>query len=230
MKSLKEMKYLLLDLDGVCYGSHNGYPLEKVFGLVSKRMTLFIQEKLGLDEKKAKELQTNYFYKYNTSLNGLMLHHNVIGDEFLKYVHDIDISFMKEDKILRIELENLDMEKFIFTNGSAEHAQNILTRLGIYDLFGKEKVFDIKDAGYVPKPEAQTFDLMVKKFGIKPKETIYIEDIAKNLSIGFEKGCTTVWLINDEHFGKIDSDKDYISHKIENLSLFLKEIRLLKSK
>ena len=224
------MKYLLLDLDGVCYGSHNGYPLEKVFGLVSKRMTLFIQEKLGLDEKKAKELQTNYFYKYNTSLNGLMLHHNVIGDEFLKYVHDIDISFMKEDKIMRNELENLDMEKFIFTNGSAEHAQNILTRLGIYDLFGKEKVFDIKDAGYVPKPEAQTFDLMVKKFGIKPKETIYIEDIAKNLSTGFEKGCTTVWLINDEHFGKIDSDKDYISHKIENLSLFLKEIRLLKSK
>ena len=230
MKSLKEMKYLLLDLDGVCYGSHNGYPLEKVFGLVSKRMTLFIQEKLGLDEKKAKELQTNYFYKYNTSLNGLMLHHNVIGDEFLKYVHDIDISFMKEDKIMRNELENLNMEKFIFTNGSAEHAQNILTRLGIYDLFGKEKVFDIKDAGYVPKPEAQTFDLMIKKFGIKPKETIYIEDIAKNLSTGFEKGCTTVWLINDEHFGKIDSDKDYISHKIENLSLFLKEIRLLKSK
>ena len=230
MKSLKEMKYLLLDLDGVCYGSHNGYPLEKVFGLVSKRMTLFIQEKLGLDEKKAKELQTNYFYKYNTSLNGLMLHHNVIGDEFLKYVHDIDISFMKEDKIRRNELENLNMEKFIFTNGSAEHAQNILTRLGVYDLFGKEKVFDIKDAGYIPKPEAQTFDLMVKKFGINPKETIYIEDIAKNLSIGFEKGCTTVWLINDEHFGKIDSDKDYISHKIENLSLFLKEIRLLKSK
>ena len=224
------MKYLLLDLDGVCYGSHNGYPLEKVFGLVSKRMTLFIQEKLGLDEKKAKELQTNYFYKYNTSLNGLMLHHNVIGDEFLKYVHDIDISFMKEDKIMRNELENLNMEKFIFTNGSAEHAKNILTRLGIYDLFGKEKVFDIKDAGYVPKPEAQTFDLMVKKFGINPKETIYIEDIAKNLSIGFERGCTTVWLINDEHFGKIDSDKDYISHKIENLSLFLKEIRLLKSK
>ena len=230
MKSLKEMKYLLLDLDGVCYGSHNGYPLEKVFGLVSKRMTLFIQEKLGLDEKKAKELQTNYFYKYNTSLNGLMLHHNVIGDEFLKYVHDIDISFMKEDKIMRNELENLDMEKFIFTNGSAEHAENILTHLGVYDLFGRDKVFDIKDAGYVPKPEAQTFDLMVKKFGIKPKETLYLEDIAKNLSIGFKRGCTTVWLINDEHFGKIDSDKDYISHKIENLSLFLKEIRLLKSK
>ena len=229
MKNLKNKKNLLLDLDGVCYGKHNNYSLERVFGQVSKRMTMFISEKLKIDMNKAKELQTNYFYKYNTSLNGLMIHHDIVPEEFLKYVHTIDLSFMKEDKVMRNELEKLDMEKFIFTNGSAEHAENILTHLGIYDLFGRDKVFDIKDAKYVPKPEAKTFDLMVKRFGINPKETIYIEDIAKNLSIGYERGCTTVWLINDEHFGKIDSDKDYISHKIENLSLFLKEIRLLKS-
>ena len=229
MKDLKTMKYLLLDLDGVCYGKHNNYSLEKVFGQVSKRMTMFISERLKINMNEAKKLQTNYFYKYNTSLNGLMIHHDIPPEEFLKYVHTIDLSFMKKDMIMRNELEKLDMEKFIFTNGSAEHAKNILTHLGIYDLFERDKVFDIKDAGYVPKPEARTFDLMVEKFGINPKETIYIEDIAKNLSIGYERGCTTVWLINDEHFGKIDSDKEYISHKIENLSLFLKEIRLLKS-
>jgi len=229
MKNLKNKKNLLLDLDGVCYGKHNNYSLERVFGQVSKRMTMFISEKLKIDMNKAKELQTNYFYKYNTSLNGLMIHHDIVPEEFLKYVHTIDLSFMKEDKVMRYELEKLDMEKFIFTNGSAEHAENILTHLGIYDLFGRDKVFDIKDAGYVPKPEAKTFDSMVKRFGINPKETIYIEDIAKNLSIGYERGCTTVWLINDEHFGKMDADKDFISHKIENLSLFLKEIRLLKS-
>ena len=229
MNNIKEMKYLLLDLDGVCYGKHNNYSLERVFGQVSKRMTMFISERLKINTEEAKKLQTNYFYKYNTSLNGLMIHHNIPPEEFLKYVHTIDLSFMKEDKVMRNELEKLDMEKFIFTNGSAEHAENILTHLGVYDLFGRDKVFDIKDAKYVPKPEAKTFDLMVKKFGIEPKKTIYVEDIAKNLSIGYERGCTTVWLINDEHFGKMDSDKNYISHKIENLSLFLKEIRLLKS-
>ena len=229
MKNFKEMKYLLLDLDGVCYGKHNNYSLEKVFGQVSQRMTMFISERLKIDMAEAKKLQTDYFYKYNTSLNGLMIHHDIPPEEFLKFVHTIDLSFMKEDKIMRSELEKLDMEKFIFTNGSAEHAKNILTHLGVYDLFGRDKIFDIKDAGYVPKPEAKTFDLMVKKFGLNPKETIYIEDIAKNLSIGYERGCATVWLINDEHFGKMDSDKDYITHKIENLSLFLKEIRILKS-
>ena len=224
------MRYLLLDLDGVCYGKHNNYSLEKVFGQVSNRMTKFISDRLKIDLNEAKKLQTDYFYRYNTSLNGLMIHHDIPPQEFLKYVHSIDLSFMKEDKIMRDELQKLNMEKFIFTNGSAEHAENILTHLGIYDLFGREKVFDIQDAGYIPKPEPKTFDLMLKKFEIDPKETIYIEDIAKNLSIGYERGCMTVWLINDEHFGKIDSDKDYILHKIENLSLFLKEIRLLKNK
>ena len=181
MKNIKEMKYLLLDLDGVCYGKHNNYSLERVFGQVSKRMTMFISERLKINTEEAKKLQTNYFYKYNTSLNGLMIHHNIPPEEFLKFVHTIDLSFMKEDKVMRNELEKLDMEKFIFTNGSAEHAENILTHLGVYDLFGRDKVFDIKDAKYVPKPEAKTFDLMVKKFGIEPKKTIYVEDIAKNL-------------------------------------------------
>ena len=64
---------------------------------------------------------------------------------------------------------------------------------------------------------------------INPKETLYIEDIAKNLSIGKERGAITAWLINDEYWGKKESDKEFIDFKIENLSLFLKEIRLLQN-
>ncbi len=222
MIELKNKKNLLLDLDGTVYQD-----LESVFGQVSKLMTKYISEKLNIDLKKAKELQTNYFYKYNTSLNGLMIHHDIPPLEFLNYVHNIDLSFMKKDLILREQLEKLDMRKLIFTNGSADHAKNILSHLGIEDLF--EGIFDITDAKYQPKPEPNAFDLMVKKFGINPKDTIYVEDIAKNLSIGKERGCSTVWLINNEQWGKKDSDQDYIDHKIENLSLFLKEIRLLKS-
>jgi len=221
MKELKYKKNLLLDLDGTVYKD-----LESVFGQVSKLMTKYISEKLGVTMKEAKELQTNYFYKYNTSLNGLMIHHDIPPKEFLRYVHDIDLSFMKKDFILRENLENLDMRRLIFTNGSTEHAKNVLSHLGIDDLF--EDIFDITDAEYRPKPAPEAFDLMTKKFNIDAKDTIYIEDIAKNLSIGKERGCTTVWLINNEAWGKLESDKDYIDYKIENLSLFLKEIRLLK--
>ena len=222
MKELINKKNLLLDLDGTVYQD-----LDSVFGQVSKLMTKYISEKLNLDLKKAKELQTNYFYKYNTSLNGLMVHHDIPPKEFLKYVHNIDLSFMKKDMILREELDKLNMRKLIFTNGSTDHAKNVLRHLGIDDLF--EDIFDITDAEYQPKPEPNAFDLMIKKFKLDPDDTIYVEDIAKNLSIGKKRGCTTVWLINNEEWGKMESDKDFIDYKIENLSLFLKELRLLKS-
>ena len=222
MNGLKNIKNILFDLDGVLYQD-----LEAVFGQVSRRMTEYISYNLGLDLKKAKELQTNYFHKYNTSLNGLMIHHNIKPEEFLKYVHDIDLSFMKKDIVLRSELENLNLKKFIFTNGSKDHANNITAHLGINDLF--DGLFDIVDAQYSPKPTAKAFDLMINKFKIDPKETLYIEDIAKNLSIGKERGTITVWLINDEYWGKKESDKEFIDYKIENLSLFLKEIRLLQN-
>ena len=218
---MKNIKNILFDCDGVLYQD-----LEAVFGQVSKKMTEYISKKLNIDLIKAKELQTNYFHKYNTSLNGLMIHHDIPPEEFLKYVHEIDLSFMKKDLALREELEKLNIKKFVFTNGSREHVKNITTHLGIEDLFNG--IFDIVDAKFHPKPEAKAFDLMAKKFNINPKETLYIEDIAKNLSIAKERGATTVWLINDEYWGKKDSEKGFIDYKIKNLSLFLKEIRLLK--
>ena len=222
MIKLKNIKNILFDCDGVLYQD-----LEAVFGQVSKKMTEYISKKLNLDLKVAKELQRSYFHKYDTSLNGLMIHHNIPPKEFLDYVHDIDLSFLEKDKTLRNELESSNLRKFVFTNGSKEHVKNITTSLGIDDQF--ENVFDIVDAKYNPKPAAKAFDLMLEKFKIDPKETLYIEDIAKNLSIGKERGTTTAWLINDEYWGKKESDKEFIDYKIENLSLFLKEIRLLKN-
>jgi len=222
MIKLKNIKNILFDCDGVLYQD-----LEAVFGQVSKKMTEYISKKLNLDLKVAKELQRSYFHKYDTSLNGLMIHHNIPPKEFLDYVHDIDLSFLEKDKTLRNELESTNLRKFVFTNGSKEHVKNITTSLGIDDQF--ENVFDIVDAKYNPKPAAKAFDLMLEKFKIDPKETLYIEDIAKNLSIGKERGTATAWLINDEYWGKKESDKEYIDYKIENLSLFLKEIRLLKN-
>ena len=121
MKNLKNIKNILFDLDGVLYQD-----LEAVFGQVSKKMTEYISKKLNLDLKKAKELQTNYFHKYNTSLNGLMIHHDIDPEDFLNYVHDIDLTFMKKDLVLRNELENLKTKKFIFTNGSKNHAKNMI--------------------------------------------------------------------------------------------------------
>ena len=174
MKNLDNIKNILFDCDGVLYED-----LEAVFGQVSKRMTQYISNKLNIDSKKAKELQTSYFHKYNTSLNGLMIHHDVDPKDFLKFVHDIDLSCLKINQNLRNELININLKKYVFTNGSEEHAKNIIRHLGIEDLF--DGSFDIVDCNFIPKPALEPYEKLAKKFNINPKVTVFIEDIAKNL-------------------------------------------------
>ena len=222
MKDFKNIKNFIFDCDGVLYKD-----LDAVFGQVSKKMGKYISRKLNVDLKKAKELQRNYFHKYNTSLNGLMIHHKIDPHEFLKYVHDINLDFLKKDTLLREELLKLDVKKFVYTNGSRDHVNNITKHLGIDDLF--DGVFDIVDGQFIPKPQIEPFKVLIKKFDINPEETVFIEDIAKNLSVKKELNLKTVWLINDEYWGKQDSDKNYIDVKIENLTSFLKEINILKA-
>ena len=221
MKEFKKIKNFIFDCDGVLYDD-----LEGVFGQVSKRMTEYISQKLDLSLEKAKELQTNYFHKYNTSLNGLMIHHDIDPQEFLKYVHDINLDFLKKDLKLRKELIELKTKKFVFTNGSHEHASNITETLGIRDLF--DGFFDITDCNFIPKPSIEPYKKLIDKFNIKPSETVFIEDIAINLEPAKKLGMKTVWLKNNEYWGKKDSDKKFVDLKIENLSSFLKEINIIK--
>ena len=221
MKEFKKIKNFIFDCDGVLYDD-----LEGVFGQVSKRMTEYISQKLDLSLEKAKELQTNYFHKYNTSLNGLMIHHDINPEEFLKYVHDINLDFLKKDLKLRKELIELKTKKFVFTNGSHEHASNITKTLGISDLF--DGFFDITDCNFIPKPSIEPYKKLIDKFNIKPSETVFIEDIAINLEPAKKLGMKTVWLKNNEYWGKKDSDKKFVDLKIENLSSFLKEINIIK--
>ena len=56
-----------------------------------------------------------------------------------------------------------------------------------------------------------------------------LEQDIKDIAIKQLGGDKAYNALDSDAKKKIDSYKDYIYHKIENLSLFLKEIRLLKS-
>ena len=66
---------------------------------------------MNVDLVKAKEIQKKYFYEYGTTLSGLMKHDNIDPQEFLEFVHDIDISWLPKDEILREELIKLKKKK-----------------------------------------------------------------------------------------------------------------------
>ena len=221
MKDLVDIKYWIFDLDNTLYSGQT-----QVFSEVDKKMSSFISKKLNVDLVKAKKIQKEYFYEYGTTLSGLMNHDDIDPQEFLEFVHDIDISWLPKDEILREELIKIKEKKIIFTNGSHAHVENVTKQLDIDGLF--DGVFDITDANYVPKPHLNPYQELIKKFDLDPNQSILIEDIAHNLEQAKNLGMKTCWLENDEAFAKKDANKPYIDYKIKNLPSFLQEINILK--
>ena len=221
MKNLLKVKYWIFDLDNTLYSGQT-----KVFSEVDKKMSTFISKKMNVDLIKAKEIQKKYFYEYGTTLSGLMKQDNINPHDFLEFVHDIDISWLPKDLKLREELVKIKEKKYIFTNGSHAHVDNITKQLGIDGLF--DGAFDIVDANFVPKPHIDPYNKIIAKFNIEPTKSILIEDIAHNLEQAKNLGMKTCWLENDEAFAKKDAHKPYIDYKIKNLPSFLQEINILK--
>ena len=222
MKDLIDIKYWIFDLDNTLYNGQT-----KVFSEVDKKMSAYISKKLNISLIKAKDLQKKYFYENGTTLSGLMKHNNIDPYEFLEFVHEIDISWLPKDKLLRNELIKIKEKKFIFTNGSHSHVRNVTEQLGISDLF--DGAFAITDANFIPKPFKEPYEKLIKKFNIEPAKSILIEDIAHNLEQAKNLGMKTCWLENEETFAKKDADKPYIDYKIKNLPSFLQKINILKA-
>ena len=220
MKDLTSIKFWLFDLDNTLYDGAT-----KVFDQVDKKMSKFISEKLNVSIEEARKIQKNYFQEYNTTLNGMIKNHKIDADEFLEFVHDVDLSFLNRDKNLEDEIKKLDGKKIIFTNGSRAHALNVTKRIGIDKLF--DGIFDIRDCEFIPKPSKEPYKKLVESYKIEPQYCIFFEDIARNLKPAHELGMKTVWIKNDEPWAAEYSESDFINYKTDNLAKFLKEINEL---
>ena len=222
MKALHLIKYWIFDLDNTLYAGKT-----RVFEQVNKRISKYISEKLNVSIEEAKKIQKNYFYEYNTTLNGMIKNHKIDANEFLEFVHNVNIDFLKEDPKLKEELKQLEGKKFIFTNGSRKHALNIIQRIGIDQSF--DGIFDIVDSDFIPKPAIEPYKKLVEKHTIDPNLCVLVEDIARNLKPAYEMGMTTVWIENEVPWAKKFSDANFINYKTNNLCEFLKKINLLKA-
>ena len=207
----------IFDLDNTLYPASSN-----LFARVSKRMTYFIQKEFQLEEEPARDLQRKMFRKYGTTMRGLMTEYDMDAEEFLHFVHDIDVSDMNKDLELAELLSKLPGRRLIYTNGSVPHAKRITGQLGIEHLF--EDIFDIVASRFVPKPAPEPYDEMINKFKVDPKRSLMVEDMAKNLRPAADLGMITVWLRHSKDWSSEDSVGGHIHHEIDDLKLWLKSI------
>lgn len=229
MTDLRHIDRWIFDLDNTLYAAEC-----RLFDEIDARMSAYIRERLSIEHEDARKLQKDYYVRYGTTMAGLMREHGVDPDHFLDYVHDIDLAPISENRALAGAIDALPGEKYIYTNGSVAHAENVAGALGVFHLF--DGVFDIKAADYTPKPHREPYEAFVRRFNIAPERAVMFEDLAHNLETPKALGMTTVLVcsaadwIGDEPAEKrparIGDTADHIDHTTDDLTGFLKSAQV----
>ena len=219
----RHVRSWIFDLDNTLYRADNG-----IFAQIESRMTDYVTTLLKLPRDEARVRQKELYRRYGTTLNGLMREHDVDAEDYLNFVHDIDLGSLGPDAALAQALENLPGRRFVFTNGCRDHAARILDRLQMTHLF--ESVWDIRTMNFVPKPQACAYDSVIGASGVDPARAAMFEDLARNLVPARAMGMTTVWLKTDAPWGNhgplLDVKPGDIDHETENLADFLNSTRI----
>jgi putative hydrolase of the HAD superfamily len=223
-KRFESIRDWVFDLDNTLYPHHSN-----LFSQIDVKMTSYVAELLQLSREDAHLLQKQLYKEHGTTLNGLMLRHNIDPDDFLEKVHDIDYSWVAPNPSLGAAIQALPGRKFIFTNGDRPHAERTARQLGILDHF--DDIFDLVAAELTPKPARQTYDRFVELHNVVGSNASMFEDLARNLTVPKHLGMTTVLIVPrnfEPTFSEIwERDAEYedaVDFVTDDLEAFLRAV------
>jgi len=226
IETFRRVATWVFDLDNTLYPHHLN-----LWQQVDVRIRDYIVGLLKVTHDEAFRMQKDYYKRYGTTLRGLMKEHGLEPDEFLDIVHQIDYSPLTPNPALGAAIEELPGRKLILTNGTRNHADEVLRRLGIDKHF--EDIFDIKSAELEPKPNAAVYERFLARHRVDPRQAVLFEDLARNLVVPHQLGMTTVLVVPDgaeevlrEDWELEGRDAAHVDHVTDDLTGFLEGIEL----
>lgn len=195
------MKYshLLFDMDNTLYPASSD--MDKG---ITRRMLECVADFFHCDMEKAAALRAERIVHYSTTLEWLRAEGMTDVEGFLAHVHpDNEADELLPQPALRDFLISLNMPMSILSNAPHEHADRVLAKLGVADLF--EAVTDIRDAGFNGKPYPGAYQAALKKVGATIENTLFLDDMQKYTDGWVALGGTAV-LIGDKNGKPLTED------------------------
>jgi len=115
-----------------------------------------------------------------------------LDDTLILHKGQVNYNWIYEDIELTYHLDECQGKRYVFTNGNAYHASEILTRMNIRDKF--ERVFTREDFGF--KPDLRVFQHVdhAIRGEDKTQAVIFFDDMSTNLRSAKSIGWSTCWI------------------------------------
>ncbi|KAG8999696.1 hypothetical protein FRB90_011974 [Tulasnella sp. 427] len=177
--SIESSKYMVwLDIDNTLYP-----PSMKIHDLMAERIYAYFRS-LGLD---AEPLATRYYMDYGLAIRGLICHHQIDPLDFDRKCDGtlpLDEILKPNPDVIQL-LKDFDREKtrvWALTNAYKDHANRVLTILGLSELVEGVVYCDYASSDFTCKPEPLFYQQALNQAGVTdPTKCYFIDDSLKNV-------------------------------------------------
>jgi putative hydrolase of the HAD superfamily len=187
---------------------------------VNSRVNDFIADylKMPREESWALRKERVSVCGYGVTLEWLMAEHGLGGEEmekFYAYIHPEDeAELLSPDPSLRTFLLSLKIPIGILTNAPIEHAQRVMKKLKIEDIFNT--IYDIRMTDFKGKPNAGIYRRILEELGVTAPSCILVDDVPR-----YAKGFMDIGGIGIL-FDEDDRHPEYSGYRIQKLEDLLK--------
>lgn len=168
-----KIQHLIFDLDNTLYSS----TAEMDKG-ITERMLFAVADFFGITYEEACKKRSENILKFSTTLEWLRSEGLTDIESYFAKVHPSnEADELPFDKNLRPLLQSIDFPKMILTNAPLEHAERVLKKLNVFDLF--DSICDIRLCGLRGKPYSNAFTKALEMCGGNTRDTVFFDDLYK---------------------------------------------------
>ena len=183
----------LFDLDNTLHNAG-----ASAFRHFDASMNAYIERELSVSAAEANHLRQHYWARYGSTLLGLIRHHGVKPEHFVRHTHALPT--LEAEVVTHAHdvaaLRHLPGRKIILTNAGRDYALRVLSALGMSRLF--DAVIGIEEMrmfGHIrPKPDTRMFRALLARLRVMPADCTLVEDTLLHQKAAHSVGMRTVWM------------------------------------
>jgi putative hydrolase of the HAD superfamily len=186
----------LFDLDNTLHNASHA-----IFPAISHNMNVYMADLLGdgttpADSETVNAVRQQYWQRYGATLMGLVKHHGVRSDDFLREAHRFEDlpSMIRAERGLARLFKRLPGRKILFTNAPRQYSHQVMRHLGLHRHFAQHiPIEEMRVHGHLqPKPSSRFLRKLLARQGLQASRCILVEDSLANLRAAKKLGIRTV--------------------------------------
>ena len=230
----------LFDLDNTLHDASHA-----IFPAIHVNMNNFLARALGSDGQLADAATVNaarehYWRRYGATLLGVVKHHDVRPEEFLREAHQFDDlrQMIRTERGISRLLARLPGRKILLTNAPRQYSHDVMRHLGLRHHFARhiaiESMFVHRQLR--PKPSKILLRKLLKREGLVASRCVLVEDTAETLKAAKQLGLRTAWItrylraapgVLARHHANLTRRPVYVDVKVQSLKSLARNLKRL---